>query len=328
MGVKSLADDNYLNEEPDMDLLESSEIFEEDKEEEKSEEQVEDQEQSEEQSDEDQEEEQDQEEADEETDEESDEEEPEDDDTDQDEQDDEPAPKNKKSNAVPAARFQKVIHERNALREELEALRSQVAGKPAPKKDEKPAEPEFDFDAKEEEYADALLVGETKKAKEIRKQINEALAKQTEQRIIQSTMSRVSQEKEMERFNSTVSAIETKYPMLDAKSKQANKDAIQEVISFRDMYLSKGMSPAEALLKSVERVVPYYAKSEPAGKKEPSERTKKSLEKAVDTANKTPPRTSGLGVGNKGTVEKIDPSKLSIEAWEKLSQAERDKLLG
>lgn len=260
-----------------------------------------------------------------------------DDDGDGEEEDDEPQP-NKGKQRVPYDRFREVNDELKKEREErirmeerLKLLEEQRAGKDGDKKQQPKA---FDFDAAEDAYQDAVLEGDKEKARQIRAEIRAeeiriAEAKAEERIQVRETLRKVDEV--------TTKAYE-KYPFLNHESKDSNKEAIDEVVEWRNFYHAKGDSWDKALQKAVDKVGKLYApKEEPPAKKDQASKKDDDDERpkgrsAVDikqrnaaVEKKIPPVTAGAS----GTREpRVDLKKLDDKEWADLPESEKRKARG
>lgn len=234
------------------------------------------------------------------------------------------------------------------LEEELARARGSA---PAPQKQE-PSRPTFDVDAKEEEYANALIEGDTKKAAAIRKEINAELTRVAREEAEANAASAYQQAAQKSAFNKAVVETIAKYPFLNSEGEEADSEAIDEVIALRDFYHTKKDMPLdEALRKAAERVAktreaPKPDEEEPdeteAGEGQQQEQRKPAAVKKPSIAElrkaqalrrnaeaaKQQPASMGAGTGNRSESSKIDPEAMDEEAFEKLSEKEKAKLRG
>lgn len=230
-------------------------------------------------------------------------------------------PQQERAPVIPRARFDEVnakLHaereEAARLREEIEALRGQ---RQAPQQS-------VDIDALEDQHFDALMEGDKEKAKQIRAQINAEIKAGARQEAVEIVSRQNSEREQQSALMNVVSAAVEKYPFLDSNADIANAQAINDVIEWRDFYMSKGDQPHVALAKASDKVGPMYA-----GEQEPvvvrqDGRKQAAIARNVQAANAQPPSPSA-GVGNRAA-----PSVPKIETqsdWESLSASERDRLL-
>ncbi|MGH8446870.1 MAG: hypothetical protein ACREVL_16480 [Solimonas sp.] len=269
------------------------------------------------------------------------------------EEDDQPAGGKKGSGHVPHARFNEVNEElkneraeRLRLEEELARARG-TGGKKKPAEEEAPA---FDFDGKEEAYADALMEGDKKKAAAIRKEINAELSRQAEERATEIAVRRVSAATAQSELSAAAAEMKAEYPFLDHKNKAANAEAIGDVLGWRDLYIGQGMGHGAALRKAVAKVAPLYTpkkggkvvEEEEEEEEEQEEqqqgsgkpklsladlRKRRALERNADAAKRQPARLDG-GAGDRSEVSKIKVEDLTEEEYEKLPAKVKQQLRG
>jgi hypothetical protein len=252
------------------------------------------------------------------------------------------AAKAKGSRVVPHERFNEVNEtlkaERAArlkLEEELARLRGMVtAGKP-----DQGAQPQpkaFDIDAKEEEYANALMEGDVKKAAQIRKEINAEITRQALENASSAAEARVSARVAKSEFENTVAAVIETYPFLDSTSKAANQEAIEMVVALRDGFIAKGDSPAEALAKAASKVGPLFSQETPSddaaedrasGTKVLELRRKSAITRNARTAAQQPPPLGGVG-NRASNLALRDVEQMTDEEFQALPAAEKRRLRG
>lgn len=249
--------------------------------------------------------------------------------------DDEKQGGRKKQPMIPKDRFDEVNQRRKAAeeklreREEEDRRRAQEEGK----QDE--PEIDFDFDAKEEEYQDALLEGDKDKAKGIRKEIREAESQLYEaraRRTSSETVERTSARRELQ--NEVVEA-QAEYPELDGDSDQFNKAMSDEAMELYQAYQASGQyTPGRAMRKAVQNaarlhgVKPLSQRGEPeptpAGPAQPAEPpkpddkpTEQQVAGKVATARQQPAnpgtRTHDTGVPDIMSLSEKEFDELSNE---------------
>jgi hypothetical protein len=271
-----------------------------------------------------------------------------DDDEDEETDEDEPEDGGKKSRVVPHARFHEVNESLKAEREarlrlEEELARARGASGAGKKADADDGKAKFDIDAKEAEYADALMEGDKDKALAIRKEINSELRRQAKEEAAEQAVQEVSTQAARNAFQAAVSETIAEFPFLDSKSKKANADAIAEVVEWRDFYITKGNSPADALRKAAAKVGPQYAPKKKAAdpdegddegddedlnaKKLAELRRKNALRRNADSANRQPAAPTG-GTGERSSSAKLNPEDMSESEWEKLPEKVKKQLRG
>lgn len=238
--------------------------------------------------------------------------------------DEDPAPA-KRDPVIPRARFDEVNAKLHAEREEVERLRAELNARTTA---DTVTPDVIDVDELEDAYFEAILEGDKARAKEIRATINSEIYAKAEAASTAAVSRQLTEREVQVSFANTVSQTITDYPFLDSNSAEANPDAIADVVEWRDLYISKGDSPAVALQKAAAKVAPLYA-SKPETVVEPApsvdQRKQKALAAAANAAANQPPRVDA-GVGNRAIP--VGDSIISDQnKWEKASDAERLRYL-
>lgn len=167
-------------------------------------------------------------------------------------------------------------------RQQSELIESLKGQKQAVQEDQKP-EPAADskIDALEQEYADKLYEGNTAEAAAIRKQINAAILEQA-RGSVRAEIKQESDANQQERsINEAADKAAKDYPFLDSNSKEANPEAISDVIAMRDGLIARGVSPSDAIALAAAKVAKIYA---PAPTQDEPKNTLAEAKKAADAA--------------------------------------------
>jgi hypothetical protein len=232
----------------------------------------------------------------------------------------EPEHERERSQQIPRERFDEVNAKLKAERETREVLEAELAAFRQPRQEELPQ----DLVDLERQAMAALIEGDGHKSLSIRAEINAALLRQAEERVEQRLNLR-DQEQAIARqealFRKAVANTLESYPMLDSAS--GNREAIDEVVEWRDFYINKGMPWHQALHKAAERVMPSYggAASDGTG---PETRKEGAIRRNAAAAN-AQPAAPEAGVGTRSVPMRKAPEKQ--EDWEKLPAAERERML-
>lgn len=238
---------------------------------------------------------------------------------------------------IPKARFDEVNTRRQLaearaaqLEEENQRLKAGKASAPA---EEQQQEQAVDLKALRKQRTEALMEGDIDKVAELDEQIESEIERRSTERAMQA----MSQREQQREFQKAVKSATEAYPFLNSESKDKNPEAIAEVVEWRDFYINKGMSPAEALTKAVSKVGPQYADiaAEPTGKKttDPSPEDQiAARRRAIIERNaklSQPPPTTRQGTGERAERPKADDiEKMTDEDFEKLPAAEKKRLRG
>ena len=234
----------------------------------------------------------------------------------------EPTPE-KKSPMIPKSRLDEALQKQRALQKQLDQLTQQqpVAA----------TEPEkYDFEAKEIQYQDLLLDGETKKAADLRLEINTNMMKSVawdlQQQTAQSIDQRINEDTELTALQQKAEQFAELYPELNENSDKLNQDYLDEVIEMRDAFIGRGFEPVVALEKSVN----YVAKANNLGEiqtnsmanQKPQDEVAKKraqVQKKLDVANSQPPEMSGESSASRGE-KTINPATLTDEEFAALPE--------
>lgn len=248
------------------------------------------------------------------------------DEDDSDDADDEDEPADKKAdkkldnNQVPRARLNKESERRKAAEKELSELKAAM-GREAP-----PAPKEFGVDSvvSVDDYKamqTAMLDEDTEKgfalfSEMLRKQslaASEATREAVRGELDSHANSRDGYRemvKEAERFAAM-------YPELDDSSADANPTMIDDVVSLRELYISKGLSPTMALGRAVRLVASDNELADRTAKREPKVQTqdiKKKMVTAAKEKGKLP------GASTRVSKKEIDVSRMSERQFNQLSK--------
>lgn len=235
--------------------------------------------------------------------------------------------------SIPKARFDQV----NTRRQLAEARAAQLeeenqrlkAGKATAPTEEQQQEQPLDLKALRKQRTEAMMEGDIDKVSELDEQIES----EVERRAASKAMQAFEQREAQRAFEKAVREATNAYPFLDSTKEDKNPEAIAEVVEWRDFYINKGMSPAEALTKAVGKVGPQYAKADPEPKDDTSPgdqiaaRRRAIIERNAKLSQ--PPPTTQTGTGERAERTKADAiEKMSDEDFEKLPAAEKKRLRG
>ena len=245
----------------------------------------------------------------------------------------EPAPEPKKaakSKMVPKARLDEVLAKQKALQKQLDEIN-------AAKEKAEEAPEDYDFDAKEVEYQNMVLDGETEKAVALRREIRKAEREQLEYEMRQEMTQTVSQDRQMTALQQAATAMEEAYPVFDRNSAEFNEDYTNEVLELRDAFMSTGYDVVDALSKAVKYVVKDHDLDQPedsapslAGKAPSVDEVAKKraqVSKKLKAAEAQPPELPGESSsihGEKG----LDVSNMTEEEFDALPEATLKRLRG
>ena len=196
---------------------------------------------------------------------------------------------------------------------------------------------EYDFDAKEVEYQNMVLDGETDKAVGLRREIRKAERATLEFEMRAEMNQTVSQDRQMNALQQAANAMEEAYPVFSRDSAVYNEDMTNEVVELRDAFMMKGYEAVDALSKAVKYVVKDHdldqaQESAPslAGKAQKSDELAKKraqVSRKLQAAEAQPPELPGESSsmhGEKG----LDVSTMTEEEFAALPEATLKRLRG
>ena len=237
----------------------------------------------------------------------------------------------KKSPMIPKARLDEALQKQKALQKQLQELTKAptiAAKEPAP----------YDFGEAEEKYQEFLLDGESKKASELRLEINTNLMKSMawdlQLQTNQSIDEKINQTTELSLLQQKADELSGMYPELNENSTKLDQALLDEVIEMRDAYIGRGYEPVDALEKSVN----YVAKFNGLGTEAPStmgtqapqdEVAKKRAEvsRKLDAAQAQPPEMAGESSASRGETN-VNLATLTDEEFSALPESTLARLRG
>ena len=238
--------------------------------------------------------------------------------------------KSVKKPMVPKARLDEVLAKQKALQKQLDEINA------ANEKAEEAPEA-YDFDAKEVEYQNMVLDGETEKAVALRREIRKAERDTLEYEMRQEMSQTVNQDRQMTALQQAANAMEDAYPVFNRDSDDYNEDITNEVVELRDAFIIKGYEAVDALSKAVKYVVKDHdldqaQESAPslAGKAQKSDELAKKraqVNKKLKAADAQPPELPGESSAHHGE-RAMDLSAMTEEEFAALPEATLKRLRG
>lgn len=261
--------------------------------------------------------------------------------------DDKPDDKPKKG-VIPVERHESILRREREARERVEAQLKQFQGS------EKVAKTNTELTKLEDKlteldtaYTKAVADGDTKRAAELMREIRKTDREVVETRAEFRIEAVRTQAVEMARYEAVVERIEEAYPQLNPESDEYDKDLDEDVADLMETYQRRGLPPAKALQRAVERLVkPATAKQESATSTTPrvsdedtaaaaeklaKERRETAVKAAADANKRQPPETDKVGQNSDkmgGGLNARDVMKLDQDAFAKLSEKDLAKLRG
>lgn len=257
------------------------------------------------------------------------------------------------SAGVPQSRFNEVNARRKAAEQEAERLQAEndalkaerAAGSDKPAKQEQTQAgkaqeaPDFDVDAKEQAYMDALMEGDTDAAKQIRREINTHFMEQASSHARQSARAELEErQKAQEQAHAgklladTANAVVSDFPFLDDP---AHSEVLEMIEVRRDALIAKGVAGHDALRQAADFIAPRFAPEgfTPAKSSEKTApktdlRQAAAVERGAKASIAQPP-VPAAGMGNRATgSEPKNLSTMSDEDFDLLTDAEKKAMRG
>ena len=238
--------------------------------------------------------------------------------------------KSVKKPMVPKARLDEVLAKQKALQKQLDEINA------ANEKAEEAPE-SYDFDAKEVEYQNMVLDGETEKAVALRREIRKAERDTLEYEMRQEMSQTVNQDRQMTALQQAANAMEDAYPVFNRDSDDYNEDITNEVVELRDAFMMKGYEAVDALSKAVKYVVKDHdldqaQESAPslAGKAQKTDELAKKraqVSSKLKAADAQPPELPGESSAHHGE-RALDLSTMTEEEFAALPEATLKRLRG
>lgn len=231
---------------------------------------------------------------------------------------------------VPKSRLDEVLAKQKALQKQLDDMKAQQA----PAEDAPEA---FDFEAKEVEYQNFLLDGESAKAASLRQEIRKAEREQLAFEMRQEMTQKVSQNAQATALQQAANDLEANFPVFDQNSSEYNESITQEVIELRDAFMVQGFDAVDALSKAANFAIKSHNLEAPSTldaaaapkSKSVDEVAKKRAEvsKKLKAAESQPPELPGESSANRGE-KPLDLSTMTEEEFNALPEATLKRLRG
>ncbi|NMG64365.1 hypothetical protein GPA19_05320 [Azoarcus indigens] len=237
----------------------------------------------------------------------------------------EPTQRQERDPAIPRARFDEVNSKWRAEQERAERLEAELAqlrGAAAPVQKEE-QEPAFDMVGKQKRYGEMLLAGDPEGAAKLLGEIHAEIRRAAEEEALAKATARIeanaTQTQEQHDLAQAAARVLAAHPYIDG-----NEQAMSDLVEWRDFYAHKGMTPAQALEKAAERVALAYKPQEaPLPPAVDPRKAAAVARAAADSTAQAPAPAAGIG----NRVAPPGPQVENQADWEKLSDAERDRML-
>jgi len=242
----------------------------------------------------------------------------------------EPSPiEEQKAPMVPKSRLDEVLAKQKALQKQLDDLNQA-------KVEAVTEAPEYDFGAKEVEYQQLVLDGESEKATNLRNEIRNAEKQQIMFEVQQSTTQNIQQSTEAQAIQAKAAELEQQFPIFDVNSAEHDPDLLKEALDLRDAFMIQGYDGAYALDKAVNTTLtlkkPELLQIEdPKVDPKVAELNKKKqtakVSAKIEASQQQPPAMKGEGAAQRGD-KPIDLNKLSEKEFQALPDETLKRLRG
>ena len=247
---------------------------------------------------------------------------------------------------IPKSRFDEAVGKEREAREAAERRAQELERRLAETSATKEAAAEIEriesqVEAMEVQYQELLLDGNTAEAAKVMKQIRLAerqIATAEAESRAQATTARAI---EADRLELAIARLESDYPEFNPDSEVFDEDLVGLVLSKQRALIQAGSSPSNALtkaakdvadrfLKKTEEVAKDDAKGLSAATAKPDDRKKAAVAKSLETQGAQPPYMKEVGLDSDKLGEKglPDVTKLSVDEFDALPQATKDRLMG
>lgn len=217
-----------------------------------------------------------------------------------------------KAPMVPKSRLDEVLAKNKKMQKQLDDMQQKEA--------EAQAEaPQYDFEAQEVAYQEAILDGDSAKAAAIRQEIRKAEREQTMFEVQQQMGQSISMSQAEQELAVKAQEIQSTFAVLDENSADFDEDLATEVRDLRDAFMTQGYTPADSLAKATEYTLaakrPDLLQTEDdsvletttkQNKAAVEKRKKATVKKKLQASKAQPPKMKGESAARKDKVTDIN----------------------
>jgi hypothetical protein len=233
-----------------------------------------------------------------------------------------------KEQMVPISRLNKVIDERNKLREQV--------SKPQPQQQvQQEAIPTIDdlrkeHKAKRKEWQKAVFDNDSDKADSLLDEMDALEAAIDDARFDEVSTTTRAQSADDIRYDNLLEQYQKEYPVIDKSSDNFDQSIVTEMFEVREAFIAKGLPWSKALEKAHNLVLkPLGTKKKASDTKE--NRESESKKNLADALTRQPANVADIGDSADANNHKkfgIDISRLTMEQFDKLPDDIKTKLRG
>lgn len=194
-----------------------------------------------------------------------------------------------------------------------------------------PAAAAADLDAQEEAYEQALIDGDTKKAAQIRRALNESMLAQAKAEAKAEAVQELTQRQTAQLLETTAKNVTDAFPYLNTAE---GAEALDLILAARDRKMAKGMPAHLALLEAANSIAPKFApddetpsRDSATGRPAKDLRPAAALARGAADSTAQPPALQ-TGIGQRATAGRVNVGQMSEEQFDALPLAEKKRLRG
>lgn len=223
--------------------------------------------------------------------------------------------------SIPYSRFKEVNEEAKRYKQEAEEARLALEferGKSSviTKSDQQPT-----LDDLRKKAVEAMqtgdMVGYMRLQGQIEQELETRVAKSTEERVYKKVIS----EQRMAQLAEVADTLVKQHPELDDRSPNFDAKLQADVLEWRDFYIAKGESPAKALTRAVEKIIPKSKETD----KIDDPRVKNALTRGLVDSKRQPPLGAKAG---ERSVTTFSVERATDKEFKSLSNEEKAKMRG
>ena len=212
-----------------------------------------------------------------------------------------------KAPMVPKSRLDEVLAKNKKMQKKLEKYEQAEA--------QQAEAPQYEFDAKEQEYQQLVLDGDSQQAAILRNEIRQAEKEQMMFEVQQQMAEKVKEGTEEQALIKKAAEIEEVFPVLNQNSTQFDESLAKDVVELRDAFIIQGYEPADALTRATEYTLAaqqpellqttgdntIQGNENVVTQEQLQEKQKRNtVKKKVTAAKSQPPKMKGEGAGERG----------------------------
>lgn len=188
-----------------------------------------------------------------------------------------------------------------------------------------------DLEAQEEAYEQALMEGDTKKARAIRREQDAAMLAHAKAEAKAEAVQELTQRHSAQLLETTAQNVTAAFPYLNTAE---GAEALDLILAARDRKMAKGMPAHLALLEAANAIAPKFApddetpsRDSATGQPAKDLRPAAALARGAADSTAQPPALQA-GIGQRATAGRVNVGQMSEEQFDALPLAEKKRLRG